>query len=151
MPSEREERLSDAFLKKDDNPNIELVCKVYNINQSKGKKLLDGCKILKEYMTYVDYVRLYIEAYELKDAINLAIDRCIKEDVQATFFRENREEILRMTELDFTFERQIELEVKSVIKRERERTEEIIKEKDNQIKELSAELDRLKATINSES
>lgn len=63
----------------------------------------------------VDLVRAYYKEYELKDAINMAIDECIKRDILADFFKENREEILKVTELDFTFERQIELERKSAL------------------------------------
>lgn len=115
MPSSWEVKLSDSFMKPESSPELELVCKVYNINPDKGEGLLDDCKILDDYMTYVDLVRAYYKEYELKDAINMAIDECIKRDILADFFKENREEILKVTELDFTFERQIELERKSAL------------------------------------
>ena len=102
-------------MKPESSPELELVCKVYNINPGKEEGLLDDCKILDDYMTYVDLVRAYYKEYELKDAINMAIDECIKRDILADFFKENREEILKVTELDFTFERQIELERKSAL------------------------------------
>jgi len=131
MPSSWEVKLSDSFMKTERNPELELVCKVYNINKNKDDGLLDDCKILDDYMTYVDLVRVYYKEYELKDAINMAIDECIKRDILAEFFKENREEILKVTELDFTFERQIELERKSALKQgieqgiEQERAESI--------------------------
>ena len=160
MPCEWEERLSDAFLKKTDKPELELVCKVYNINQDKGKKLLDSCTILHDYMMFVDYVRLYLQENELRDAINAAIDRCIQEEIQPDFFKENREEILRMAELDFTFERRLELGVKSALKQGKEEgwaeASEIINKKDEQLKEMDVQLNekdeeikRLKAQIES--
>ena len=43
-------------------------------------------------------------------AINRAIDRCIQEDVLAHFLRENRSEVVKVTQLDYTFDRQIMLE-----------------------------------------
>ena len=46
----------------------------------------------------------------LADAIEHAINRCIDEDVLKEFLVNRREEIAKVTNLDFTFERQIELE-----------------------------------------
>ena len=42
--------------------------------------------------------------------INRAIDRCIEEDVLADFLRENRSEVVKVTQLYYTFDRQIMLE-----------------------------------------
>lgn len=106
-------RLSDAFEKKVDNPDLELVCKVYNINFGKNAPLLEKCDIIKEYMIFVDYVRYYHREQEFEDlerAINRAIDRCIEEDILADFLRENRTEVVKVTQLDYTFDRQIMLE-----------------------------------------
>ena len=47
---------------------------------------------------------------DLATAINRAIDRCIEEDVLADFLRENRSEVVKVTQLDYTFDRQIMLE-----------------------------------------
>ena len=106
-------KLSDAFEKKTENPELELVCKVYNINFGKNKQLLEKCNVLREYMIFVDYVRYYHKEQEYDDlanAINRAIDRCIEEDVLADFLRENRSEVVKVTQLDYTFDRQIMLE-----------------------------------------
>ena len=46
----------------------------------------------------------------LADAIEHAINRCIDEDVLKEFLINRREEVAKVTNLDFTFERQIELE-----------------------------------------
>ena len=48
----------------------------------------------------------------LADAIEHAINRCIDEDVLKDFLINRREEVAKVTNLDFTFERQIELERK---------------------------------------
>ena len=113
QPEEYNMKLSDAFEKKTDNPELELVCKVYNINFGKNKELLDRCVVLKEYMIFVDYVRFYNQEFgydELEKAINKAIDRCIEEDVLADFLKENRAEVIKVTQLDYTFDRQITME-----------------------------------------
>ena len=71
------------------------------------------CPVLKDYMTFVDYVRFYHKAndYEqLEHAIEQAIDRCIMENVLRDFLIRNRSEVVKVTQLDYTFERQITLE-----------------------------------------
>ena len=113
QPEEYDMKLSDAFEKRTQNPELELVCKVYNINFGKNKQLLEKCNVLREYMIFVDYVRYYHKEQEYDDlatAINRAIDRCIEEDVLADFLRENRSEVVKVTQLDYTFDRQIMLE-----------------------------------------
>ncbi|MEE1100019.1 MAG: hypothetical protein U0K86_00865 [Agathobacter sp.] len=115
QPEKYDMKLSDAFEKKTDNLELELVCKVYNINFGKNKELLERCRVLKEYMIFVDYVRKYHEEQgydELEKAINKAIDRCIEEGVLANFLMENRAEVVKVTQLDYTFDRQITLERK---------------------------------------
>ena len=41
QPEAYDMKLSDAFEKKTDNPELELVCKVYNINFGKNEQLLE--------------------------------------------------------------------------------------------------------------
>lgn len=113
QPPEYEMKLSDAYEKKVDNPELELVCKVYNINFGKNKDILDRCQILREYMTFVDYVRFYHKEQNFEDlciAINRAIDRCINEGVLKDFLQKNRAEVIKVTQLDYTFDRQVMLE-----------------------------------------
>ena len=71
------------------------------------------CPVLREYMIFIDYVREYQaeEGYEnLEAAINRAIDRCIEENVLRDFLIEHRSEVVKVTQLDYTFDRQIMLE-----------------------------------------
>ena len=112
-PEEYELRLSDAFEKQVDSPELELVCKVYNVNIGKHAKIIEECKVIKDYMTFVDYVRKYYEEQDKEDynlAIEKAIDRCIEESVLVDFFRLNRAEVVKNMQLDYTFERQLEME-----------------------------------------
>ena len=112
QPAEYDMKLSDAFEKKVEDPELELVCKVYNINFGKNKELLEKCTVIREYMTFVDYVRYYHKEQdheELEVAINRAIDRCIEEGVLVDFLKENRTEVVKVTQLDYTFDRQIML------------------------------------------
>ena len=111
MPEKTEMRLSESFEKKNDNPELELRCTVYNINTGANRTLLERCRILKEYMVFVDYVRYYseIKLFELADAVNEAIDRCIAEGIIKDFLREHRDEVVKVTMLDYTFEHRLEM------------------------------------------
>ena len=113
QPELQELKLSDAFQKKTVEPQVELICKVYNINAGKNETLLGKCKVLKDYMTFVDNVKSFYTEQDYEDlarAINRAIDKCIKENVLAEFLQENRDEVVQVTTLDYTFDRQIMLE-----------------------------------------
>ncbi len=113
QPEQYDLRLSDAYEHLTEKPELELICRVYNINHGRNRELLDRCPVLKGYMTFVDYVREYHREKDydnLTDAIEKAIDRCIREDILADFFGERRSEVLKVMELDYTFDRQLMLE-----------------------------------------
>ena len=113
MPEQYELRLSDAFEKSVDNPQIELICKVYNINSGNNTEIMEKCLTLREYTYFVELVRKNFKenGYEdLGKAIHQAIDQCIREDVLKDFLIENRSEVTKVMQLDYTFERQLELE-----------------------------------------
>ena len=96
-----------------DDPQIELICKVYNINPGNNTEIMEKCPTLREYTYFVELVRANFKenGYEdLGKAINQAIDQCIREDVLKDFLIENRSEVTKVMQLDYTFERQLELE-----------------------------------------
>ena len=112
-PEHYELRLSDAFEHHTDAPEIELICQVYNINKGNNEELLSKCPTLRDYMYFVDLVREYHATNnftDLKGSIRQAIDQCIREDILREFLIEHRQEVEKMLQLDYTFERQIELE-----------------------------------------
>ncbi len=113
QPEKYEYKLSDCFEKITDEPQLELKCTVYNINKGNNAELLKKCSFLKEYMEFVDRVRYYLDNdndTDLHHAIEKAIDYCIKEGVLQEFLMTHREEVVKVTNLDYTYERQIELE-----------------------------------------
>jgi hypothetical protein len=112
-PEQYELRLSDAFEQPTDDPQLELKCRVYNINKGKNVELLDKCPVLREYMTLVDYIRTYYREHReegLAAAISWGIDRCIAENILKEFLIENRSEVEKVITLDYTFERRLELQ-----------------------------------------
>ena len=67
-------RLSDAFQKSMDDPDLELVVTMLNINLGKNKKLLEQCQTLKEYAIYVKKVRTYVKNMKnVEEAVEMSI------------------------------------------------------------------------------
>ena len=128
-------KLSDAYASMMEEPELELTCTVYNINSGKNRELLSECPVLEQYMVFVRYVREGLEIYPEKDlakAIDGAIDRCIEEGVLREFLMKRREEVTKVTQLDYTFDRRIELE------REDAREEALAEERVNTERERKA-------------
>lgn len=110
-PDQYDLRLSDAFEKETKNPEIELVCHVYNINNGKNVPLLSKCQTLREYMYFVDMVQKNNEiSGNLEDAIEKAINQCMEENVLRDFLAQHREEVMHVMTLDYTFERRLEMQ-----------------------------------------
>lgn len=110
-PDQYDLRLSDAFEKETKNPEIELVCHVYNINNGKNVPLLSKCQTLREYMYFVDMVLKNNEiSGNLEDAIEKAINQCMEENVLRDFLAQHREEVMHVMTLDYTFERRLEMQ-----------------------------------------
>ena len=127
QPEIQELRLSDAFEKPTDDPKLELKCMVYNINTGKNKKLMEQCRWLDEYMIFVNKVREYHHGnteQELLSDIEKAIDYCIDNDILRDFLKTRRSEVVKNMQLDYTFERQIELERADAIEEGREQGRE---------------------------
>lgn len=75
-PEHYELRLSDAFEHPTDNPEIELICQVYNINKGNNEALLSRCPTLRDYMYFVDLVREYHAKNNFTDPLKSARHQC---------------------------------------------------------------------------
>ncbi|MBQ8983908.1 MAG: hypothetical protein IJ079_10015, partial [Lachnospiraceae bacterium] len=117
--------LSDAYEQPVENPELELICTVYNINVGYNRELLKQCPVLKKYMVFIDRVRYNVRRLQkasmnnpyllandkqiLEQAINEAINYCITHHILEDFFREHRWEVEKAMTLDYTYERRMEL------------------------------------------
>ncbi len=106
MPEEKVLRLSDAFENKDKEADVELKVRMLNINRGHNEKLMENCKTLKEYATFVEISRQYISDIENRnEALAMAIDYCIDHDILSGFLRKNRSEVLGMLLEEFDAEK----------------------------------------------
>ena len=103
-------RLSDAFVHPMEVPEMELICTVYNINPGCNGELLEKSEVLRGYMIFVELVRRLEREYNsLETAIDRAMEECIRQHIFEDFFRGRKDEVRKMTQLDFTWERREEL------------------------------------------
>lgn len=126
-------RLSDAFQNPTDAPELELKCTVYNINPNHNRELMEQCDVLREYTAFVERVREYEKSYPLEHALDLAIKNCISDHILEEFLLENWAEVKRVSMLDYTFERRMQLAEDE----SREIIEQLTNEKKNLVTENS--------------
>lgn len=101
-------KLSDLYQVRESEPKLELEVLMLNINEGNNEELKNNCQILKEYMLYVNKIRSYMEKEKmsLQDAVEIAVNECIKEGILEDFLRENRAEVVSMSILEFDAERE---------------------------------------------
>ena len=95
---------------------LELDVLVININKGYSEDLKKGCRLLGEYMIYVDRVRKYTPLCGLNEAVRRAVNECIDEGVLEEFLRRNRSEVIKMS----IYEYNRELHMQVIAEEERE-------------------------------
>lgn len=110
-PLEKELFLSDAFIQKSENPQLELVVKVININFEENNKLLEECNILKEYAEFIYQVKINKVKYG-KDGYNKAIRHCIEHNILKDYIISHAKEVEGMlfAEYDYNMDIQVQRE-----------------------------------------
>jgi hypothetical protein len=103
-PDEKILKLSDSFsnisglgLGKLDFLSLELIVKVYNINQGHNGPLIRRCKTLDGYSAFIAKVREYEETVKIRaDAMKMAIKDCIKNNILKDFLEAHASEVINM-------------------------------------------------------
>ena len=103
-------RLSDAYRKKLENVELELTVTVYNINYGNNQELMETCRTLKEYARYVDMVRKYAREKNLAEAVETAVDTCIREGILSDFLKKHRAEAIEMSIFEYDEEKHLKSE-----------------------------------------
>ena len=81
-PDRMELRLSDSFIRKEDEPCIECKALVLNINYGHNQELMGACRKLYEYAYFVQKVREFLGEGLIRDAaIDRAVVHCIEADI----------------------------------------------------------------------
>ena len=102
-------RLSQSFYYQMAEPEIELVCKAYNINPQNNQELKRKSPVLDGYTYFVEKVRDNQKNMNLSEVIDDAIEDCIQNHVLEDFFRNRKDEVRKVTHLDYTWEKREKL------------------------------------------
>ena len=104
-----EHRLSDAYETVRGEPALELKVLIININEGHNQKLKESCQILKEYAQYVSKVRTYKKTLSLNEAVEKAVEECIREGILREFLLANKAEVVAMSIFEYDREWEEEL------------------------------------------
>ena len=97
QPEVFEMRLSDSFKKTGEEPAVECVAKVININYGHNQELLDSCKRLHDYSYFVAKVRENLKGgCGRKEAVVRTVDECIDKGILDDVLRKHRAEVENM-------------------------------------------------------
>ena len=137
-PEYEVQKLSFSFSKETDDPDLEVKCHVYNINPNNNTEFLKKTPALSGYVSLIEKIRNYEENMETNEAIHYAIDDCIEEGILKDFLISKRSQVEGILMLDFTVERQVELE-RAEAEKERKRADKAEKRLDEAEKRLNEE------------
>ena len=124
QPEQKILKLSDAFEKKLETPELELAVTMYNINFDQNPEILNACQTLKEYAQYVSKVREYAEKIPFAEAVELAVDDCIRNGILSDFLLKNRAEAIEMSIFEYDEEKHLKNEREYAYKKGREKGKE---------------------------
>lgn len=93
--------LSAMYENEVERPALELVVTLLNINEGRNRELMEQCRILREYAQYVARVRSYVGDMSLEDAVNRAVEECIREGILKEFLRKNRAEVVMVSIFEY--------------------------------------------------
>ena len=120
MPERQILKLSDMYSVQEGHPKLELEATLLNISGSNNQKLKEACRTLGEYAIYTDKIRNYTETMELSEAVDRAMDECIREDVLREFLMKHRAEARAMSIFEYDQERHMQQEREAGIEKGKE-------------------------------
>lgn len=107
QPERKLLRLSDAFEKETDDPELELKVLMLNLNAGQNKELLEKCRTLCEYCIFVERVRGYAKELALEEAVERAVSECIHEGILEEFLRSQRAEVIAVSIFEYNEEEEM--------------------------------------------
>ncbi len=142
QPERKVLKLSDAYEKKTSSPELELQVLMVNVNFGQNEELMQKCRTLRDYSLYVHRVRTHAKHMPVADAVRLAVDECIHENILSDFLRTQKAEVIAMSIFEYDEEEELkkirrdeyELGVEAGI--EQERKKQLITQKEENIRRL---------------
>ena len=95
-------------------PALECTALVLNINHGKNRELMEKCEKLGEYAQFVACMRMHMEGKttekEKLEAVNAAVDECIRKGILKDILVKNRAEVVAMSFWEYDAERHLKIE-----------------------------------------
>lgn len=101
MPEKTVWKLSDAYVRSTEHPELEVCVTVLNINSGYNEHLKETCGLLKEYMQYVEKVRRYTKTMKLNQAASKAVEECIEDGILADFLTAWKSEVIAVSIFEY--------------------------------------------------
>lgn len=103
-------KLSDAFLIKGSDQNLEVPVKVININHNIHNPILEKSHTLNEYSIFIGKIRESLDGgLDRDEAIEKAIKECISGNIMSEFLKKHGGEIYNMIYQEFNLETALEV------------------------------------------
>ena len=99
-------KLSDAFVEKAGEVNLELTVKVININQQNRHPVLENCKTMQEYSIFVETVRKWKEI-DTQNGFEKAVEECIENNILREYLKRKTKEVINMLLAEYNYEEDI--------------------------------------------
>lgn len=109
QPERKEMKLSDSFLTPVDEPALELKVVQLNIRAGHNQDLMEKCPLLAQYSQYVGCVQQYVASMPLEEAVERAVDECIREGILSDFLQKNRSEAIVVSIFEYDEEKELAL------------------------------------------
>lgn len=78
-------------------PSLECTAIVLNINYGNNQALLEKCRPLLDYSMFIHYIREnLVLGYTPEESVDLAVERCLSEDILTEALRVHRKEVVSM-------------------------------------------------------
>ena len=105
-PDRQELRLSDSFIKQEEQPDLECRAVMLNINYGHNKELMEACRKLYEYSRFVESIREHLNTgMKLGAAMDQAIEDCIRLDILKELLLKHRGEVKQVILTEYNEER----------------------------------------------
>ena len=101
-PCDKTLKLSEAFIEKAAEPNLELTVKVININRQNRHPVLENCKTIQEYSIFVETVRKWKEI-DPQNGFEKAVEECIENNILREYLKRKSKEVVNMPLAEYDY------------------------------------------------
>ena len=105
-PSDKALKLSESFIEKTTEINLELTVKVININRQNRHPVLENCKTMQEYSIFVETVRKWKEI-DSQNGFEKAVEECIENNILREYLKRKTKEVVNMLLAEYDYETDI--------------------------------------------